>query len=113
MDRKVKTYLFDILCCIEEIELFFGGEEVTLDMLLKDIKTVRAVERELEIIGEATKKLIKLVPEISISDSRKIIGARNFIAHEYGAVSYDVILKIINYNFPILKEEVKKLLEEK
>lgn len=113
MDRKIKTYLFDILSCIEEIELFFEGEEVTLDTLLRDIKTVRAVERELEIIGEATKKLIKLSPEISISHSRKIIGARNFIAHEYGAISYDVIVKVINHNFPILKEEVKKLLEEK
>jgi uncharacterized protein with HEPN domain len=113
MDRKIKTYLFDILTCIEEVEHFFEGEEVTLESLLRDKKTIRAVERELEIIGEATKKALKLDPLIPISDTRKIISARNFIAHEYGAITYDTIVKVIKENFPILKIEVKKLLEEK
>lgn len=113
MDRKIKTYLFDILTCIEEVEQFFEGNEVTLESLLKDKKTIRAVERELEIIGEAIKKLVKISPSIAISETRKIISARNFIAHEYGAITYDILVKVINENFPILKQEVKNLLEEK
>lgn len=110
MDRKIKTYLFDILTCIEEVQQFFEGQEVSLDSLLRDKKTIRAVERELEIIGEATKKLINLAPSIPISDTKKIIGARNFIAHEYGSITYETIVKVINENLPILKQEVKKLL---
>ena len=113
MDRKIKTYLFDILTCIEEVEHFFEGNKVNLESLLSDKKTIRAVERELEIIGKAMKKLLKIAPSIPISDTRKIISARNFIAHEYGAIAYDTIVKVINENFPILKEEVIKLLEEK
>lgn len=113
MDRKIKTYLFDILTCIEEVEQFFEGKVVTLESLLEDIKTIRAVERELEIIGEATKKLIKISPSIAISDTRKIISARNYIAHEYGAITYETVVKVINENFQVLKKEVKKLLEEK
>ncbi|WP_144606489.1 HepT-like ribonuclease domain-containing protein [Algoriphagus algorifonticola] len=113
MDRKIKTYLFDFLTCIEEVEQFFEGKVVTLESLLEDIKTIRAVERELEIIGEATKKLIKISPSIAISDTRKIISARNYIAHEYGAITYETIVKVINENFPVLKKEGKKLLEEK
>lgn len=112
MDRKVKTHLFDILTCIEELELFFEGQEVSLETLLKDIKTIRAVERELEIIGEATKKIIKLEPGIKITNTEKIIAFRNIIAHEYGSLIYDLIVNTINYHLPFLKQEVKFLLDQ-
>ena len=113
MNRKIKKYLFDILTCIDEIEIFFEGKEKTIENLTIDRKTLRAVERNLEIIGEATKRLIKLYPEIPISDSNAIIGARNYIAHEYESVSYLLITKTLTDHLPLLKEEVKKLLEEK
>ena len=48
-----------------------------------------------------------------ISDPFEIIGARNYIAHEYGSLIYDLIVKVINHHLPILKEEVKILLEQK
>lgn len=111
MDRKIKSYLFDIFTCIDEVESFFHGSELTLDSLLQDKRTLRAVERELEIIGEATKNLIKLSPSIAISNSKQIINARNLIAHEYGNISYEIILNIISQHFPILKKEVKTLLD--
>ncbi|WP_288369469.1 HepT-like ribonuclease domain-containing protein [uncultured Algoriphagus sp.] len=113
MSRKIKKYLFDILTCIDEIESFFDGNEVTIEFLTGDRKTLRAVERNLEIIGEATKRLIKLNPDIPISDANEIIGARNYIAHEYESVSYVIITRTIRDHFPILKKEVTKLLEEK
>ena len=50
MDRRIKSYLFDIITCIEEIHVFFEGQEINLDSLLGDRKTLRAVERNLEII---------------------------------------------------------------
>lgn len=113
MSRKIKKYLFDILICIDETESFFDGKEITIEHLNGDRKTLRAVERNLEIIGEATKRLIKLDPKIPISEANEIIGARNYIAHEYESVSYIIITRTIRDHFPLLKEEVKKLLEEK
>ena len=113
MSRKIKKYLFDILSCIDEIELFFEGRPMTIENLTADRKTLRAVERNLEIIGEATERLLKLHTEIPISDAQEIIGARNYISHEYESVSYIIIAKTLTDHLPILKEEVKKLLEEK
>lgn len=112
MDRKTKSYLFDILTCIEEIHEFFEGQEIDLDALIGDKKTLRAVERNLEIIGEATKRLFNAFPEAPISNTKEIIGARNFIAHEYGSISYEIIVKVIKTHLPILRNEVIELLKD-
>lgn len=113
MNRKANKYLFDISSYIEEIESFFAEKEITAENLKTDRKTLRAVERNIEIIGEAVKRLLKIDSSIRITDANDIIGARNFIAHDYDSVSYIILTKIIIENLPILKEEVKKLLEEK
>lgn len=110
MSREIKKYLFDILTCIEEIESFFEGREITIEHLRNDRKTLRAVERDLEIIGEATKRLLKISPEISISGANEIIGARNYIAHDYQFVSLKILTKILTDHLPVLKTEVIALL---
>jgi len=77
----------------------------------KDIKTRKAVERNIEIIGEAMDRILKMDPNIQISDSRKIVDTRNRIIHGYDVVSNDVLWLIVNKSLPVLKEEVKKLLK--
>jgi uncharacterized protein with HEPN domain len=76
----------------------------------KDLKTRKAVERNLEIIGEALNRILKLTPEIAISDSRKIVDTRNRIIHGYDSVTEDVIWLIVIKYLPKLKVEVKKLM---
>ncbi|SDD30325.1 HepT-like ribonuclease domain-containing protein [Pedobacter soli] len=71
----------------------------------------RAVERELEIIGEAINKLLKINPEIIISYSRQIVDLRNKIIHSYDNVNDMVIWKIIIKDIPVLQKEVEKYLE--
>lgn len=71
----------------------------------------RAVERELEIIGEAINKLLKINPEITISYSRQIVDLRNKIIHSYDNVNDIVIWKIIIKDIPVLQEEVNYYLE--
>lgn len=71
----------------------------------------RAVERELEIIGEAINKLLKINPEIVISYSRQIVDLRNKIIHSYDNVNDIVIWKIIIKDIPILQKEVNNYLE--
>lgn len=71
----------------------------------------RAVERELEIIGEATNKLLKLNPTIAISEARRIVNLRNWVIHAYDSVDYIIIWGIVNKDIPLLKAQVDRLLE--
>jgi uncharacterized protein with HEPN domain len=111
MSIEEKKYLFDISKSIEIIEDFMPS-----DISLSDFKNNQmlqdAVTRRLEIIGEATICLLKLNPEIQISDSRKIKGLRNRIAHEYDMIAVDEIWVIIQRSLPKLKTEVSTLLNE-
>jgi uncharacterized protein with HEPN domain len=60
MDEVIKTWLFDILMAIEEIESFFFDRPKRYIDYCNDIRTKRAVERNLEIIGEAMNRIIYL-----------------------------------------------------
>ena len=67
----------------------------------KDLKTRRAVERNIEIIGEALNRILKENPEIAISDSRKIVDTRNRIIHGYDSVTADILWLIIQKSLPV------------
>lgn len=71
---------------------------------LSDI--VRAIERQLGIIGEAVNKFDQLQPEFSLENARKIVGFRNRLIHTYDAVDPSMIWAIIVKYLPLLKEEV-------
>jgi len=61
MDNEIKSWLFDIHSAIIEIDDFFNEGDRIFTNYQKDIKTKRAVVRNLEIIGEATKRLSNLL----------------------------------------------------
>jgi len=69
-----------------------------------------AVERNIEIIGEAMNNLLKMEPQINISNSRRIVDARNKIIHGYDEIENVQIWGIIINSLPILKKEVKQYL---
>ena len=56
-------------------------------------------------------RILKINPEIKITDSRKIVDTRNRIIHGYDSVSADVLWLIATKYLPVLETEVKKLLE--
>ncbi len=112
MDVEIKTWLYDILQSIKEIESYFAGKPLRFDEFASDTKTKRAVERNLEIIGEAVNRITKKDPAIEIPDSRKIIDTRNRIIHGYDVVSADIIWSMVVRHLPMLKEVVEKLLTE-
>jgi uncharacterized protein with HEPN domain len=58
MDVEIKTWLYDILNAINEIEGFFADRPKDFTLYQKDIQTKRAVERNVEIIGEAMNRII-------------------------------------------------------
>lgn len=109
MENKVKTWLKDIEQAIGEINSFLPDVKNFKDFQ-KDLKTKRAVERNIEIIGEAVSRILKVEPNIKISHTRKIIDTRNRIVHGYDSVSDDILWGIIIRNLPDLEKEVKELL---
>ncbi|MFV8393714.1 DUF86 domain-containing protein [Flavobacterium sp. LB2P6] len=112
MDNNIKTWLYDILNSINEIENYFIDTPKEFKVYENDVRTKRAVERNIEIIGEAMNRILKEDSEIIISNSRKIVDIRNRIIHGYDSVSDDVIWGIVIRHLPILKKEVEKMLGE-
>lgn len=112
MEIEIKTWLYDILNAINEIDGFF--EEVPKEFVAykNDIRTRRAVERNLEIIGEATNRILQKNDSINLSFARQIVSTRNRIIHGYDHVSDEIIWGIVTEYLPVLQKEVKELLSE-
>lgn len=112
MDNNTKTWLYDILSSINEIESYFIETPKMFEIYQNDLRTKRAVERNIEIIGEAMSRILKENNKIEISNSRKIVDVRNRIIHGYDSVSDDMIWGIVIKNLPVLQKEVEILLNE-
>src|SRR5258708_40097530 len=112
MRREIKKYLFDIQSCIEKIENFIGNPQIFANFE-QNIMLQQAVERNLEIIGEAMSNLLKIYPEIQITNGRRMVDTRNKIIHGYDEIQIVQIWNIIINHLPLLKEEVQSLLESK
>jgi uncharacterized protein with HEPN domain len=110
MQREIKKYLFDIKSCIENIEAFVG-EPKMYSNFEKSLMLQQAVERNIEIIGEAVNNLLKINPEISITSARRMVDARNKIIHGYDEIQLVQIWNIIINHLPLLKREVEQLLD--
>lgn len=110
MDNQIKSWIFDIHTAIIEIDSFFEEGQKVFVHYQTDIKTKRAVERNLEIIGEAMKRILEKNSDFKLTNARKIVDTRNRIIHGYDSVSDDVIWSIVINHLPKLKEEVNQLL---
>lgn len=109
MKRDYNLYLEDILNCIDKIEKY--TKDKTFEDFCSDEKTIDAVIRNLEIIGEASKKIPKSIksknPEIPWD---LMEGMRNILIHEYFGVKLDIIWKTIKEKLPQLKVKIKDLI---
>ncbi|MFT5601873.1 MAG: hypothetical protein ACI9N1_002122, partial [Flavobacteriales bacterium] len=66
----------------------------------------RAIERHLEIIGEAVNNLRKMDSDIKISNIKKSVNLRNLIIHSYDSVDSAILWGVIQKNIPVLKDEL-------
>lgn len=110
MDQSVKKYLEDILLAIDEIDTFFESRQKRFDVYIADVCLRRAVERNITIIGEATNRVLKSVPDIDITAARRIVDTRNYVIHGYDSVTDDIMWGIVIRHLPLLKKEVISLL---
>jgi len=70
----------------------------------------RAIERNIEIIGEAMNRILRIDESIAIINARKIVDARNYIIHGYDSLSPDILWSMVINHLPRLKKEVVALL---
>lgn len=112
MPRDYQVYLDDILESAARIREYTSGAEY--EEFIEDGKTIDAVVRNLEIIGETVKHLPEDVrsrhPEV---DWKKIAGLRGILIHEYFGIDLEIIWDIVKNKVPPLERRVKSMLAEK
>jgi len=110
MQREIKKYLHDINESIESIDSYLNGRkdfnEYKSNKLLR-----RGIERELEIIGEATNRLLKIDPNIEIDDARRIVDLRNYVIHGYDTIDDVIVWGIVSKDIPRLMKQIVRLLK--
>lgn len=111
MNLSSKKYLTDIRFCIERMRIHMR-EIKTLEDYQSHITVKSAVERELEILGEAMNLLLKTPSSLNITGARKMVALRNRIIHGYDQIDDRIILDIDFHHIPLLESEVNSLLQE-
>ena len=109
--RDAILFLYDILEAIAKIESYTEG--MNYDEFIHDEKTIDAVIRNLEIIGEAAKNIPEDIkneyPEIPW---KAIAGMRDKLIHSYFGVSLPIVWETIKNDLPILKCQIERILKE-
>lgn len=105
-EQRDAAYLWDMLDAAQMVEQLSEG--LNFAQYSNDRRTQLAVERSLEIIGEAAGKVSTSFrnahPEIPW---RQIIGQRNVLIHEYGEIKQERVWKVVRENIPILIKQLK------
>jgi uncharacterized protein with HEPN domain len=112
MDIRLKTWLYDILNAINEIDSFLEDMPNDFNAYQNDLRTRRAIERNMEIIGEAMNRILLQDQNVNLSNARKIVDTRNRIIHGYDSVSDEIIWSIVTTHLPTLRREVERMLNE-
>lgn len=109
--RQILDYLNDILDSIVDIKEFVM--EMSYESFIEDKKTIKAVIRSLEVIGEAANKIPVDVreryPELPWQE---IIDMRNKLIHEYFGIDIDIIWQTIEDDIYPLEETARKILHD-
>jgi uncharacterized protein with HEPN domain len=109
MPRDYKVYLEDMLGAVEKILRYTRG--LSLDDLLLDEKTMDAVIRNLEILGEAAKRVPDFArranPEV---DWSRISGLRDILIHQYFGIDPAIVWDIVQNKLPALRRQISQIL---
>jgi uncharacterized protein with HEPN domain len=107
--REPHLYLADIMNSIDRIASYI--DDVSFEIFETDEKTIDAVVRNLEIIGEAARHVpedfIKTNPQVPW---KEMVSMRNKVLHEYFGIDIDILWETITQDLPKLKITIQKLL---
>lgn len=111
MKRNYQMFVRDIWDSINKVEQFVEG--LSFEDFVNDDKTVSAVIRKLEIIGEATKNIPSSTkqkyPQLNW---RGMAGMRDKLIHNYFGVDFEILWKVIKEDIPNIKPLVKQILDD-
>jgi len=113
LPEEIRKSLNDIIDSIDSIEGYLVrvlGEKRNFHLYVQDKFLRRGVERELEIIGEAMNRILRIDPAFEVNNARKIVNLRNHVAHAYDKIDDTIIWGIVIRHLPALKAEVERLL---
>jgi len=109
MKSDIKKHLYDVNVSINSINDYLGTTRDFTEYM--DNKLLRrAIEREIEIIGEAINRALKKDPNLDIENARRIVDTRNWVIHGYDKVDDVIVWGIVNNYLPKLQKEIKKYL---
>jgi uncharacterized protein with HEPN domain len=107
--RSPRFYFDDILTAIIDIHEFTSGI-ISSEELVRDRKTLHAVFRNLEVLGEACRQMPRTIKtEYPQIDWRRIGDMRNIITHEYFGVDIEIAWRIIQKDLPVLEKQVREI----
>lgn len=107
-DRPIKLYVEDIKAAISKIEVYI--KNMTFDEFKNDAKTMDAVIRNIEVIGEATKHIPNEIRLKHVEIPwKEIIGTRSKVIHEYFGVDEAILWKTVYDDLPKLKKQIEEI----
>lgn len=110
-DRDFSDYIKDILISIHDVEEFTSG--MKFDEFLQDKKTIKAVIRSLEVLGEASKKIPESIkaryPHVPW---KRMAGMRDKLIHEYFGVDLEIVWNVVKNELPPIKPFIEQLSRE-
>ncbi len=111
MPHQPEKYLFDMLSSCEFLIDFTAGK--TIDDYVNDRGFRSALERELQIIGEALIQLEKVAPDVAaqIPEYQNIISFRHVLVHGYASLNPATVWNVVETKLENLAEKLKSLLE--
>lgn len=110
--HNIDKYLLDILNCVERINLFLGEKKDFIEFQ-KNLVVRQAIERNFEIMGEASRRILDINPDFNLPNIKQIMGLRNRIIHAYDSIDDSAIWVIVVNHLPLLEKQVKELLKGK
>ena len=109
--RDSRLLLDDILLSIDKITEYTS--DLSFDEFLNDSKTLDAVIRNFEIIGEAANRLPdEIKDEYPLVDWHRIRGFRNRIVHDYMGIDFQMVWLIKENFLPVLKGQIQSILND-
>jgi len=106
--REPVLLLEDIIESIHKIKIYTSG--LSLDDFLKDDKTIDAVIRNFEIIGEAANRIPdEIRDKFQLVNWHRIRGFRNRIVHDYMGIDYEIVWEIIEKDLEELKNRIQEI----
>lgn len=108
--RSIDLLLNDICQALDRIEQYINN--LSFDAFSDDQKSVDAVTRNLEIIGEAANRLPDEFKErYSQIEWYKVVGLRHRIVHEYFGIDLEIIWQILHKDLPELKRKLVQIMK--